>query len=183
MRRGFSIIEVLVVCAIMATFSVVLILNFKSSPKNRVARSQVADVIISDFRNAQALALAGSRFGGNTVCGFGVHYVNPTSYLIYAGVLNGGATRCIDTDHNYQAGIDLIVENKKIINVNMEMRSPFSDVFFEPPDPKTYINDKSALNTNPTTIQIQLVGQNNCSGQTCTDITINISGSIDVINN
>lgn len=182
MNRGFTLVEVLLVTAIIATFSVVLILSFRSSPRNRVARNQTASVIVSDIRRAQSMASAGSRFQGNIVCGYGINYVSPTSYRLYAGVLDGGATKCQDANRNYQAGIDLIVESKILINTNMEIRSSFNDVFFEPPDPKTYINNSYSLTGPAVTISIQLKGQQNCGGQSCTQITIYPSGQIDLTN-
>lgn len=179
-KSGFSIIELLVVSAIIATFSVVLILNFRMSPQSRTAREQTASVVLSDIRRAQSMALAGSQFSGVTVCGFGIHYVNITSYLIYAGVLDGGATRCQDTNHNYQAGTDLMVENRKLINDNMEIRSSFLDVFFELPDPKTYINNSASLAAPPVIIQIQKKGQANCGQQSCTSVEIYTSGKLEL---
>ena len=181
-ENGFSIIELVIISAIIATFSVVLILNFRASPKNRVARNQVAAVIVSDVRRMQSAATASSRFQGSTVCGYGIHYVNNTSYLLYAGVLDGGATRCQNTNHNYQSGIDRIVETRPLINSNMEIRAAFLDVFYEPPDPKTYINNSPLLSGATTTVSIQLKGQSSCSGQSCTQITIYPSGQIDIAN-
>lgn len=182
MTKGFTIIELLLVTVIIATFSVVLVLNFRSSPRTRVARNQVASVVESDFRRLQSMALAGSRFQGNIVCGFGIHYLNNTSYILYAGVLDGGMLTCQNTNHNYQVGIDLVVETKNIINSNMEIRSSFFDIFFEPPDPKTYINNNPALGGSPVSIDIQLKGQSSCAGQSCTQITIYPSGQINLTN-
>lgn len=182
MNKGFTIIELLIVTAIIATFSVVLVLNFRSSPKNQVARSQTAAVIVSDIRRIQSMASAGSRFQGNVVCGYGIHYVSNVSYVLYAGVLDGAATRCQDTNHNYQVGIDLIVETKNLINSNMEIRSSFPDAIFEPPDPKTYINNSALLSGPPTNIIVQLKGQVDCSGTSCTWISIWPSGKIDAVN-
>jgi prepilin-type N-terminal cleavage/methylation domain-containing protein len=180
-NKGFSIIELLIVTAIISTFSVVLILNFRSSPTSKLARNQVAAVVVSDIRQAQSLTLAGSRFQDNLVCGYGIHYLTNVSYLIYAGLLNG-ATKCQDINHNYESGIDVTVETRTLINSKMEMRSSFSDIFFESPDPKTYINNNSALDGPPTTISIQLVGQQNCGGQSCTQITVYPSGRINTAN-
>src|SRR3989344_2286149 len=182
MNKGCSVIELVVICAIIATFSVVLILNFKSSPKTKIARNQIAAVIVSDIRRMQSSALAGSRYQGGAVCGYGIHYINKTSYLLYAGVLDGGITSCINTNHNYQAGTDYLVETKNITNLNMEIRSAFSDVFFESPDPKTYINNNSLLSGSPITISVQLKNQQNCAQQSCTQITVYPSGKIDLAN-
>jgi type II secretory pathway pseudopilin PulG len=126
----------LVVTAIIATLSVVLLFNFGTSARNKTARLQTASVVASDVRRAQSMALSGTRFSGNIVCGYGIHYSSSANYYIYAKAAPGGGCSTIPT-RNYQAG-DLIVENKKLANPNMEFRSSFSDIFFESPDPKTY---------------------------------------------
>ncbi len=179
-NEGFSLVEILIVAAIIATLSVVLILNFRSSPKGKTGRDQAVAVIVSDFRGAQSKALAASLYQGVTVCGYGIHYVDSTTYLIYAGVLDNGALTCQASNHNYQAGIDSIVETKKVINSNMVMAASFNDVFFEPPDPKTYINNNSALNVAPVAITIRLNGQANCVSGPCTVINVYTSGRIDI---
>jgi len=181
-KTGFSVIELLVICAIIATFSVVLILNFRSSPKTRVARNQVATIIISDIRRVQSMAVAGSRYQGNVVCGYGIEYVSNVSYRLYTKpVPFAGPCSSVPT-RNYDPAVDRIVETKNLTNSNMEIRSAFSDIFFEPPDPKTYINNNPALNGPTTVISIQLKGQTNCGGQSCTQITIYPSGQINLAN-
>jgi len=179
-NNGFSLIELLVVMSIIATFSVALILNFRVSSTNTSARQQAASVIVSDIRRAQTMALAGSRFGGNTICGYGIHYINSSSYLIYAGA-DEGLPMCSNTNHNYQAGVDFLVETKIIQNINMEIRSSFADIFFEPPDPRVYLNNNSSLAIPPVTITIQVKGQASCAVGTCTDIKIYTSGRLDVL--
>ena len=180
-KNGFSVIELLVISAIIATFSVVLILNFRSSPKTRVARNQVAAIIVSDIRRVQSMAVAGNRYQGNVVCGYGIEYVSNVSYRLYAKPVPAAGPCSSVSTRNYQAG-DLIVETKNLTNSNMEIRSSFSDVFFEPPDPKTYINNNPALNGPTTVISIQLKGQTNCAQQSCTQITIYPSGQINLAN-
>ena len=179
---GFTLVEVLVVTAIIATLSVALFFNFGTTARNRTARSQVASVIVSDIRRAQSMALSGARFGGNIFCGYGIHYVDNITYILYAGS-NEGLPQCQSANHNYQSGIDTVVETKKLVNQNMEFRSSFSDIFFESPDPKTYINNNASLAPPiPTaTITIQRVGQAACSiPQTCAQIDISTSGQLNL---
>jgi prepilin-type N-terminal cleavage/methylation domain-containing protein len=179
-NAGFTLVEVLVATAIIAILSVALLFNFGNTARNRTARSQVASVVVSDIRRAQSMALSGARFGGNAVCGYGIHYVNHTSYLLYAGA-NEGLPRCQDANHNYQTGVDSLVENRALINSNMEFRSSFSDIFFEPPDPKTYINNSASLTDPPATIVIQRTGQTACGiPQTCAQIDVYTSGQINL---
>jgi len=177
--RGFTLVEVLVATAIIALLSTALLFNFGTAARNKTARTQTASVIVSDIRRAQSMALAGTRFGGNVVCGYGVRYVNKTAYLLYAGSKEG-LPRCQDTNHNYQAGIDLMVEEKKLFNPKMEIRSPFPDIFFESPDPRTYINNSAVLTDPPATITIQLIDQANCAQQSCAQIEVFTSGRIDL---
>ncbi len=177
--NGFTLVEVLVVTAIIATLSVALFFNFGTTARNRTARVQVASVIVSDIRRAQSMALAGTRFNGNVFCGYGIHYVDHVTYLIYAGA-NEGLPMCQNANHNYQTGIDSVVQTQKLINQNMEFRSSFSDIFFESPDPKTYINNSALLTDPQVTINVQRVGQANCGGQSCTKIEIYTSGQINL---
>ena len=179
MNKGFSLVEVLVATAIIAVLSSALLFNFGTSAKNKTARLQTASVVTSDIRRVQYMALSGARFGGNTVCGYGIHYLSSNSYQIYAKAIPVAGCSAVPT-RNYQTG-DLVVEVKKLVNKNMEFRSSFSDIFFESPDPKTYINNSASLTDPPMAITIQRVGQASCGGQTCTKIEIYTSGRINLV--
>ena len=178
---GFSLIEILIVAAITVGLTMALVLNFRTSATNRAARHQQTAVIVSDIRKAQAQTIAGSQFGGSIVCGFGLHYVDSQSYYLYAKAPVGDS--CVLATFNYAAG-DLIVETRTLNNTNMQIQSSFLDIFFRPPDPKTYVNNVATLSTPPTTTSINIIlkGSSACTGQTCTTITISTSGSIDVSN-
>jgi len=180
LNKGFSLVEVLIATVIIAILSAALLFNFGTSAKNRTARIQTASVVVSDIRRAQSMALSGARFNENAVCGYGIHYLSSNTYQIYAKAIPAGGCSTVST-RNYQTG-DLIVEVKKLVNKNMEFRSSFPDIFFESPDPKTYINNSASLTDPPITITIQLVGQASCSGQTCTKIEIYTSGRINLVN-
>jgi len=173
-------VELLVVSAIIATFSVVLILNFRASPKSETAREQTASLVLSNIRRVQSMALAGTRYQGNLTCGFGVHYLNSTAYFIYGKTMPISGLCSSVTTRNYQAG-DIIVETIILSNSNMQFRSSFNDIFFEPPDPKTFINNNSALTAPHATLTIQLKGQASCAQGSCTDIEVHTSGQINLI--
>lgn len=181
-NSGFSVVELLLVAVIIATLSVTLILNFRASPLSATAREQTASVIVSDVRRAQSMALAASLYRGSSVCGYGIHYVDSNTYLIYAGAWDSGVSSCQSSERNYSATADTTVETKKLSNGKMEMRSSFPDVFFVPPDPKTFINNSSALADPPAVITIQPKGQSNCGQGSCTTIEIYTSGLINLIN-
>ena len=180
--RGFTLIEMLIVMAIMAGLSTVLVYNFRVSATNRAARHQVSSEVVGDIRRAQAMALSGSQYQGNIVCGFGVHYLDSQTYLIYGKLPVGNSCSALTT-RNY-AGGDPVVETKKIANDQFQIQSAFWDIFFAPPDPKTYINNSAVLTAPATVTNINLIlkGSSSCASQTCTTITISTSGSIDVAN-
>ena len=107
---GFTLIEVVVYAVLMGIFSSVILFNLRGSQSNASVVQRASAAIISDFRKAQNFAIAGLNFQGNTVCGYGIHYLAPDSYLIYAG---GGAA-CSSANRNYQSGQDLDVQTVKI---------------------------------------------------------------------
>ncbi len=177
---GFTLIELLVVTSIVSTLSVVLVLNFRSSATNKTARIQTTYAVSSDIRRAEYSTLSGSRFQGNIVCGYGVHYVSPVSYLLYAKAVPNNKPCSDITTRNYKASSDYVVDTKKLINLNMKFGSSFEDIFFESPYPMVYINDDASLNKSPQQIQIQLNGAAACDSQTCTIISVYTSGKLDI---
>lgn len=130
--NGFSLIELLVVAFLIGVISSFLLINLRVSSRNRGAVERNAQVFVSDVRRAQAMALSGSKFEGAIVCGYGIHFVSTTSYIIYVG-LSGGGT-CALANKYYEAGIDRIFATFLIdaLNNNMEFKDSFGDVFFEP---------------------------------------------------
>ncbi len=126
------------------------------------------------------MALAGTRYQGNITCGYGVDYVDKNNYSIYAKAVPGSGSCSTVATRNYQPGIDYIVEAKKISNANFEIAGTFGDIFFEPPDPKTYISNQSLPNPASALITIQLVGQTSCSGGSCSTVQVSNSGEVDL---
>lgn len=179
-QAGFSLAEMLLVIAITSILSTILLMNFRTTASNKTARDQVSSVVVSDLRRAQSMALSGSQKDGTIVCGYGLHYIDSQTYSLYAKVPPGGVCSGL-TGRNYASG-DLIIEARKIANANFQIGAPFQDIFFQPPDPKTYINDSASLLPPVTTaINLVAVGQS-CSSSNCTIITVSTSGSIDIAN-
>lgn len=179
MSKAFSTLELLVVAGIIATLSVALVLNFRLGARTATARFQVASAIVSDIRKMQSRALAGRTYDGTIVCGYGVRYSSASSYDLYAKPVPGVGSCASLVTYNYQAG-DIIVETRKLVSTQMEIRSSFQNIFFLPPDPKVYVNNVALPTSAMTTITIQLVGQQNCAQGTCTKIEVYNSGQIDL---
>jgi prepilin-type N-terminal cleavage/methylation domain-containing protein len=179
---GFTLMEIMVVMVMISIISAMMFTNFRVPSKSATARKQTISVVLSDIRRVQSQALSGNRFQGVAVCGFGIHYVSNTSYLIYSKPPLLGSCSAFTT-RNYQSSNDISVQSANLSNSNMKFVSQFADVYFEMPDPKTYVNNVplSATPNNPasTVISIGLQEQADCSSLPCNTITIYNSGKID----
>src|SRR3989344_1132844 len=174
--RAFSIIEMIVVLAIVAALAGVLVVNFRASSRNASARHQVANKILSDIRAMQSRALAGSTVESGIVCGFGAHYVNEKTYLLFARPILSGLW-CEDDSRSktYYSGDDEIIDTVMLGNANMIFLSSFSDIYFEIPYSTTYIDGATS-----SVIEIAPVGESESSS--ITSITVYNSGRIDINN-
>lgn len=185
-NSGFSLIEILVVTSILVILSVLMIFNFRAAATNASSRHQVAASIVADIRGLQAKALAGISSTGIIVCGYGIHFSNPLAYLIFvrqtdaSGVCSSDA-RTLGADPN-----DQILESKTIGNPNFAIQTSAgfanSDIYFQPPDPTTYINDqKIVAGANEPSEDILIVRSNDPSDTASSKITVYASGKIDII--
>ena len=139
MNKGFTLIEVLVTTFIIGIISTVILLNYRTG-QEQVLLARAAVAFESDIRKAENLAFASVDVSGSSPCGYGLHYVNNRTYSIYVGRL-GGAASCKSSVHNYQAGIDSIFQELKIVEPRAIFRNNFPNIFFEPPDPTIYVNN------------------------------------------
>lgn len=180
-QGGFTILELLVNVGIMAVLGTLFFINFRSSSTNATARHQQSSIIVADIRRVQTMTTAGSQYQGTIVCGFGIHYVTSRAYLIYAKKVPTFPTACAALSTRNYESTDYTVELKPLVNSGLS-NSWFPDIYFEPPDPKTYINNVRSLspviNVNINILKTGSV----CNPSTCTTITISTSGKIDITN-
>lgn len=148
MDKGFTLVEVLVVGFIIGVLSTVILLNYRSG-QEQASLTRAAAFFETDVRRAQNLAISSFDFGGTIPCGYGLHYLDDRTYSIYAGEL-GGALNCQASSHNFQSDTDLVYQSQKIIEAGVIFRSSFVDVFFEPPDPATYVDDSKSVGVSAT---------------------------------
>ncbi len=170
-ERGFTLVEVLVVASITVMITGLLVVNFSRS---RTDLNQIAIVITDAVREAQLLTLSGSLIQGTYRCGYGIHFT-ADSYLIYAGP-NADDVDCSLENRNYEVGTDAIVRQALLSNPALEIAPVPADVFFEPPNPTTYIDDSDAPGAN-TNINIRRKGSA-CPGPDCRTINVTTSGRI-----
>jgi len=171
---GFTLIEVLVVAAITGIISTFMILNFQRS---RIDLNESGGVLMADLRAAQSKALASTKYNSGSGlkirCGYGVHYINPTSYSIYTGP-DASSNTCSSLNRNLDGG-DITVVTKTFSNEKVEFKAVFSDIFWEPPNPDTYINNSSA----PASINITIGKRGGICPADCKTINVSTSGKIE----
>ena len=168
---GFTLIETITVVAIVSVISVVMLANYNSSQKHQTLQRAVHQ-LAGDVRRAQNMAMASTKQGSIIPYGYGIyiHRVqSSTSYVLFA-----------DNNDNKKrdAGLDIDVETisfssgVEITNVS-PLPNPIN-IFFEPPDPTTYINGKSDVGEEA---QITLTAQ---GISTTKSITVKTSGQIEI---
>ena len=171
---GFTLVEVLVVAAITGVISTFMLLSFQ---RTRIDLNESGGVVMADLRAAQSKALASTRYdsgsGQKIRCGYGVHYLSLTSYSIYAGP-DASSNNCPSLNRNLD-GADTTVTTKIFGNEKVEFKAVFSDIFWEPPHPYTYINNSSAS----ASINITIGKKGGTCPQDCKTINVSTSGKIE----
>lgn len=174
LHAGFTLIEVLVVVSITVIITGLLIANFS---RTRVDLNQTTLLVKDAIREAQSMALSGALFGrpGASRCGYGVHFT-ADAYTIYPGPISADATACTPLAYGYNTDSPEVVRRGLLSNPVLEIVMPAPDIFFEPPDPKTYIIGIGT--NNQTIIVIRRKGTTGCAPEDCRQINITTSGQI-----
>lgn len=162
--KGFTLIEVLVVASITVLITSMLIQNFSRS---RVDLNQTTLTMVDAIRDAQSQALAGALYDGKYRCGYGIHF-DATGYTIYTSPdIESSVTACSDPP---------VVVRQGFLSNNMLEIVATEDIFFEPPNPTTYIGGVSTPGKT-TLINIQRKGAT-CPSSDCRTISVTTSGRI-----
>jgi len=182
MKNGFTLIELLVVITMVAFVTIFMLQNFSAT---RVYLNESIDVVLSDIRLAQTKTTSGANYGGISRCGYGIHYIDSNSYLIYVAPgphIDNAFCSTLNRNYNDSGPVsvmDIIVETKDLFNDDLRFISSFNDIFFEPPDPRTYIGGNHNLSDPPEKIIIGEMGQS-CNQSRCRNICVYPSGKIEV---
>jgi len=174
-RTGFTLIELLVVATITMVISTLMLLNFQ---RTRVDLTESSSLVMADLRVTQSKAIASTKYdsgsGVKIRCGFGVHYISLTSYSIYTGP-DASSNNCKSLNRNLD-GADTTITTKNFGDTKIEFKTPFfSDIFWEPPHPYTYINNSSAS----ASITITIGKKGGTCPQDCKTINVSTSGKIE----
>lgn len=152
-KYGFTMIELLVVISIIGVISSFVVGGYKDS-QEKYALSQATQRLVSSIRRAQSMAMGGTGIY-RTYYGYGVRFdpsFSPSSYFIYASK---------DNDQKYSSG-DTIIERVQLpkrieISVVSTGGVPL-EIFFQPPDPITFIN-RDATAGQSGTVDLQIEGK------------------------
>jgi len=136
MKKGFTLIEVLVVMIIIGILSSIFFLQ-RPKEEERLSLMRSAYKLSQDLREAQKMAMAAEK----SSCGsssFGIHFKSSwNNYYILFADCNGNYQR----DAN-DVDIKTLTLEKGVEISNLFPSSSFS-ILFEPPDPVVYISSES----------------------------------------
>lgn len=170
MNKGFTLIEMLVVLAIIVIITGIVIFNIGSERQNS-ALLRSSQKLSLDLRRAQTFALSSRVFKTTGIpCGWGVHFngIGSTSYIIFADLAL--AADCSNRDFVRAADGSEDFETANLesgITVN-SLSSGLSDVVFTPPEPTVTFTPAQ------TSANVTLVNKNS----TTRVITVNKTGFI-----
>ena len=180
-QRGFTLVEVLIVAGITGFITTFLLLNFS---RTRINLAEETSAFVSKLRIAQTKAVASTRFNSSIRCGYGVRYINNQSYAIYAGESTSAFTCTTQNkDYNPTGGLDndADVEMVNFADARVEFKTVFRAIYFEPPDPKTFVIDSGGTVHNEPNYGLGItVGKiGGACPQDCKTINIFTSGKIE----
>jgi len=182
-RRGFTLIEILVVVFIVGLLSTILVVNWRNNEKMYLIQ-RTAQEIAQNIRIVQDMALAGKTFGSGTgTClsvpcySYGVNFSMSTknNYINFGDKNN---------NNTYQEPpSDLFIETI-VIDPGIEIYSlsPVSgnvlNIVFSVPDGFVTINNNSIITS--AVIKIRKVGTTCAQVRNCKTITVTKTGEIKI---
>lgn len=167
---GFTLIETLIVLAIIIIITGIVIFNIGSERQNS-ALFRSAQKLSLDLRRVQSLAILSSTFKTSGVpCGWGAHFngVNSSNYIIFADL----ATNQDCSDRDFIRAAD---GSEDFETINLEsgitvsnLSGGLTDIIFTPPDPIVNFTPSQA------SVNITFINKNSATRV----ITVNKTGFI-----
>lgn len=181
-KNGFTLLEVVIIAGITGFITTFLLLNFS---RTRINLAEETNTFTSKVRIAQTRAISSTRFNSSIRCGYGVRYINSQSYAVYTGE-SASTFNCStqNKDYNPAGGnpdTDVDFEIVSFADTRIEFKTVFRAIYFEPPDPKTFIIDSGgAVHEEPNYSLGIIIGKigGNCP-QDCKTINVSTSGKIE----
>jgi prepilin-type N-terminal cleavage/methylation domain-containing protein len=182
---GFTLVELIVSIAILATISGLFLANY-SSLRKRAGLPAAANKLASDIRMAQSYALGAKKINNQIpVGGWGVYFIrNLSAYRIFAD--NGSGPGKFAEEHDGQdddyrvlcfAGDAGNCNDNITVSTLTGFKPGSGSVVFLPPDPIVYFDgDQAAKGTDPSA---RITLTDSTTGET-KDVTINFFGLVEV---
>lgn len=119
-HRGFTLVELLVVLAIMVAIMSIIFTSQGSFNKTFILTNTAYDVALS-LRNAETFGLGSRAVSGTVNAGYGLHFQNtiPGSFLFFADTSPGPSCTtpdCKPGDNVYTSGADALVQTYTLGN-------------------------------------------------------------------
>lgn len=184
--KGLTLIEILVTASLMVFVSALVIRN---SSITRINLDRVANVVASDVRLAQSMALSSRKYqylgaypgdpnadpSPRNRCGYGIsiEHQSATRYFVYAGPPtinpNGTPRNCGPSSYQPSAQQDTPAYKTVLLDpqnrVVFDVTPPSKDIYYEPPGPTTYIGNNQ--NSSVEKIKIMKAGLTNQQINAC----------------
>lgn len=144
-NAGYTLVELLVVAAIISVMSVMSFAGYGISQKNVILR-QEAQKLVLDLRRAQNMAMNVSQLSSSEIPsgGYGVHFdiLSSGAYIIYADTDNGATYSGAGEIFIARTLSSSVIISGISTGINLGSLGPASpvDINFVPPDPKVKIN-------------------------------------------
>ena len=171
-KKGFTIMELLVVIVIIGIASSVMVINFnKGEQNNKLQRS--AQQVIQSIRKAQNLALSSAEISGQIYDYYGVHFdkqTMPSSYYVFASLLD----KIYDTGEEVET---INLEQGITISSISPIQNNKLDIIFLPPYAFVEFNPVASNST------IIIKKQDGTCPQDCRYIKVNDKGWMSIDNN
>lgn len=170
MKKGFTIIELLVSLSIFIVITAMVVANFRAGSRGDDLRIS-AEAMVSNLRKAQNMALAGQPT--NDIVppgGYGLYFnlATPDRYIIFAD-MNGD--KVYNSGEELADGLVTLPREVRIISVSPVI---VSTVVFKPPKPTIFINNDPSNETLSVTLK-------HTSSEQTRVVTVNrVSGRIDI---
>ena len=161
MNKGFTLVELMVVTAIIVLLTAMTLPNYRAGSQ-QLALQRSAHKLAQDLRRAEELALSSQAFGDQTPQGYGVYFNKSQSsrYILFAD---------LDGNHQYSGLSDekveeITLEGKVVISgLSPEFASVLT-IVFTPPDPSVYFYEDSNAVTASITLMAKEIIQVNKVG-------------------
>lgn len=152
---GFTLIEILVTLAILATLSAVMIGYSAESGKQTfmlLTRESIVQLLNRAKANSLAAYSSGNTLPDMSVCGYGVHVDSAADTL---SIFQSNSADCnTRTDYSFSSSTDIVltgsldlykIDSTKLQIVPNATTTQLQDVVFTSPNEQTYINGQRTI--------------------------------------